>query len=115
METDFGKNVTNLLLARGTARQREIAVRRSMGAARLRLVRQLLVESTLLGATGATLGTWWATHLLLMMVSTGSETVPEDCLSGSGARRQRSDALWLEEQVRRDGGRGRATAEKSGR
>ena len=72
-------NVANLLLARATARQREIAVRMSMGAARLRLVRQLLVESALLGGTGAILGVWlawWATHVLLRMASIGSETLP---------------------------------------
>src|SRR5262249_1198303 len=69
-------NVTNLLLAKAVKREREIAIRTTLGASRGRLISQLMTESLVLALSGGAVGLWLSTFGLRVLRAIAPENIP---------------------------------------
>lgn len=85
-------NVANMIVARGTGRRRELAMRQALGAGRARLVRLLLVENAVLGAAGAIAGLAVAAGLVQVLVAAAPTSIPR--LDQVGLLRSARGARW---------------------
>jgi putative ABC transport system permease protein len=84
-------NVANLLLVRATRREREIAIRAAVGATRMRLIRQLLVESCILATAGAAAGCLLTNY----GVSAFAALAPQGVIPGEAVFGLNQTALWF--------------------
>ncbi|HKN83874.1 MAG TPA: ABC transporter permease, partial [Pyrinomonadaceae bacterium] len=79
-------NITNLLLARASARRSEFAIRAALGATRMRVVRQVMIESILLSAIGGTIGLLLAFGGVPLLISISADSIPRAAEIGISLR-----------------------------